>query len=215
MDVESIMAVVPIMQFGATGPKVAELQAALRARGFEPGENMGVYDRDTITAIKRFQMASGLKVTGDADPRTIAKLIPEEKPTPAPEPPLAAPPDNVIPLSPQIADAIKGFTKATPLADPIGASVGLAPVAVISDEPIPFYKRPVFIVAAVAVAVGVGVYLYTSSTEPAFEDFEDAEAIDISTLKLPAPVVETAPMRRRPRRRMSAKRKEKTHGKEA
>jgi len=51
-----------------------ELQKALKARGFDPGDIDGAMGRNTIAAIRAFQAANGLDVDGVAGPDTLAKL---------------------------------------------------------------------------------------------------------------------------------------------
>jgi uncharacterized protein (TIGR02594 family) len=51
-----------------------ELQKALKARGFDPGDIDGVMGRNTIAAIRGFQAANGLEVDGIAGTNTIAAL---------------------------------------------------------------------------------------------------------------------------------------------
>jgi uncharacterized protein (TIGR02594 family) len=55
-----------------------ELQAALKARGFDPGPIDGVIGRNSIAAIRAFQAANGLTVDGIAGPATRAKLAASE-----------------------------------------------------------------------------------------------------------------------------------------
>lgn len=50
------------------------LQAALKARGFDPGPIDGIFGRRTIAAVKAFQAANGLEVDGIAGPKTMAAL---------------------------------------------------------------------------------------------------------------------------------------------
>lgn len=51
-----------------------ELQKALKAKGFNPGDIDGIMGRNTIAAIRAFQAANGLEVNGIAGPNTLAKL---------------------------------------------------------------------------------------------------------------------------------------------
>ena len=51
-----------------------ELQKALAAKGFDPGDVDGVMGRNTIAAIRAFQTAGGLEVDGVAGKNTLAKL---------------------------------------------------------------------------------------------------------------------------------------------
>lgn len=52
-----------------------ELQQALKARGFDPGDIDGVMGRNTIAAIRAFQASAGLEVDGIAGPDTRAALL--------------------------------------------------------------------------------------------------------------------------------------------
>lgn len=53
---------------------VRDLQLALKARGFDPGDIDGVIGRNTISAIRAFQAANGLEVDGIAGTNTLAAL---------------------------------------------------------------------------------------------------------------------------------------------
>lgn len=54
---------------------VRDIQAALKAAGFDPGPVDGVRGRRTISAIKAFQQRHGLAADGIVGPRTAAKLF--------------------------------------------------------------------------------------------------------------------------------------------
>lgn len=53
----------------------ADVQKALKARGFDPGPLDGVRGRRTISAIRAFQAARGLEVDGIAGPETMTALL--------------------------------------------------------------------------------------------------------------------------------------------
>jgi lipid-binding SYLF domain-containing protein len=53
---------------------VREAQMALRNRGYDPGEMNGMVSSQTLDAIRRFQMANGLPITGRLDQQTQAAL---------------------------------------------------------------------------------------------------------------------------------------------
>ena len=53
---------------------VTELQTALKAMGFDPGTIDGAMGRDTIAAIKAFQVSKGLNPLGIVGPKTSAAL---------------------------------------------------------------------------------------------------------------------------------------------
>lgn len=54
---------------------IAQAQDLLRAAGFDPGQSRGVLDVRTEEAIRQFQQAKGLPVTGVLDDRTRAALL--------------------------------------------------------------------------------------------------------------------------------------------
>ncbi|BAZ15849.1 peptidoglycan binding domain-containing protein [Calothrix sp. NIES-4071] len=62
------------LQKGDQGPSVRELQQDLRRAGFYNAPITQVFDVRTEDAVKRFQKASGLKVSGIAGPTTVGKL---------------------------------------------------------------------------------------------------------------------------------------------
>lgn len=55
--------------------KIRDLQVALARHGYNPGEPDGVWGRRTISAVKAFQTAHGLKADGVIGPLTSAKLF--------------------------------------------------------------------------------------------------------------------------------------------
>ncbi len=61
---------------------VRQTQATLNARGFYSGRVDGVWGPKTSRAVRQFQAARGLPVTGSLEPRTIKALG-----LPAPPPP--------------------------------------------------------------------------------------------------------------------------------
>ena len=56
---------------------VLELQNRLYELGYYDGEMTGYYGSMTTTAVRNFQTANGLKVTGDADEKTLAAIASE------------------------------------------------------------------------------------------------------------------------------------------
>ncbi len=58
----------------------AQIQTALKTKGYDPGDIDGIRGRRTIAAIKAFQAANGLLVDGIAGPNTLAKLFPAGAP---------------------------------------------------------------------------------------------------------------------------------------
>lgn len=211
----------PIMQFGVTGPVVMELQADLRKAGFAPGENVGIYDRDTLAAVRSFQTAHGLPPTGNADAKTIRALklqvgSPVEN---APQPPTGLegtddekPKANVVQLHPDLLNSVKKFA-----AQP---SQALAPVHVVGavDDPdvTPFYKKPAFVLTAVLAVAGLGLYAISQANQDeAFDTFEDADSLEEISDVLPAPVLGSLSKRRRKSRAKSKKPAAKSAGKKS
>jgi peptidoglycan hydrolase-like protein with peptidoglycan-binding domain len=62
------------LQKGDQGPSVRELQRDLRQAGFYNAPITQVFDARTEDAVKRFQKAAGLQVSGIAGPTTVGKL---------------------------------------------------------------------------------------------------------------------------------------------
>lgn len=50
------------------------VQQKLQAQGFYSGSIDGLYGSQTAAAIRRYQVAEGLKVTGELNPQTLSKL---------------------------------------------------------------------------------------------------------------------------------------------
>lgn len=178
--------VVSIMQFGATGPVVAELQNDLRLLGFDPGENMGIYDNNTTQAVANFQRVNALVSTGDADAATVEMI--KRRLAGGIEPPKpAAPPAQATPLSPTLATALRDAVKSAAPKPAAPKSTALVPkqyVGVISDPTpasLPFYKQPVFLAASVLAVAGIAIFAISQSHERAFESFEDAEGLVVET----------------------------------
>ena len=59
---------------GAKRPAVVEMQLRLRAAGFDPKRNDGVFDERTRGALEAFQRAAGVTVTGRLDKATWGQL---------------------------------------------------------------------------------------------------------------------------------------------
>jgi len=69
---------------GSTGPDVATLQDALRARGFNPGATDANFGGGTEAAVIAFQRSEGLLADGVVGPRTAAALgLPGPSPAPS------------------------------------------------------------------------------------------------------------------------------------
>ena len=68
-----------VIQHGAVGDDVIELQARLQYLGFYNGKIDGVFGWQTYWALRNFQYEFGLKVDGLAGPKTKAKLVKASK----------------------------------------------------------------------------------------------------------------------------------------
>jgi uncharacterized protein (TIGR02594 family) len=53
---------------------ILDLQRQLKAQGFDPGPEDGIWGRRTLAAVKAFQAAKGLGIDGIVGPQTIAAL---------------------------------------------------------------------------------------------------------------------------------------------
>jgi len=59
---------------GTKGERVRSVQDALKSKGYDPGPIDGVFGPRTQAALKDFQKAEQLPVSGRQDPQTLAKL---------------------------------------------------------------------------------------------------------------------------------------------
>src|SRR6266403_5732924 len=59
---------------GVTADNIKQAKEALKAKGLNPGPMDGVLDGKTQQALRDFQKANKLPVTGDLDPQTAEKL---------------------------------------------------------------------------------------------------------------------------------------------
>ena len=64
-----------VLSLGDTGVNVTQIQQQLSALGYDSREASGSFDCATETALRLFQMASGLSATGVADADTMAALM--------------------------------------------------------------------------------------------------------------------------------------------
>jgi peptidoglycan hydrolase-like protein with peptidoglycan-binding domain len=60
--------------FRASKDQVKQAQAILKQRGLYAGEQTGKLDADTRAALKKYQEAEGLKVTGTLNRATLEKM---------------------------------------------------------------------------------------------------------------------------------------------
>ena len=77
------MATTKVMKYGATGEDVKTMQKALQKTG-STIKVTGEFTIGMVSAVKSFQKKNGLKVTGEIDAKTKAKLdallVPAKKP---------------------------------------------------------------------------------------------------------------------------------------
>jgi len=66
----------PVLKSGSKGEAVVELQATLKLLGYYNGSVSGVYDANTMKAVKQFQRAAGIKADGIAGSTTWSRLFP-------------------------------------------------------------------------------------------------------------------------------------------
>ena len=60
--------------FRSTKEQIKQAQVLLRARGFYSGQEDGKLNADTRAALKKYQEAEGLKVTGTLNRATLEKM---------------------------------------------------------------------------------------------------------------------------------------------
>jgi len=60
--------------FRATKEQIKQAQSMLKGRGLYTGEETGKLDTDTRAAIKKYQEAEGVKVTGTLNKATLEKM---------------------------------------------------------------------------------------------------------------------------------------------
>ena len=90
---------------------VANAQQTLKDQGFYYGEITGEKDADTTAAIRRYQIRSGLQVTGDLNDETLRSL----RSNPAPSPPAATMTPAPAPDTSDLRDdSSQGATTETP-----------------------------------------------------------------------------------------------------
>jgi peptidoglycan hydrolase-like protein with peptidoglycan-binding domain len=60
--------------FRSTREQIKQAQALLKARGFYTGQEDGKLNADTRAALKKYQEAEGLKITGTLNKATLEKM---------------------------------------------------------------------------------------------------------------------------------------------
>lgn len=65
----------PILQSGSAGESVSQIQRKLKDLGYFSGSCDGVFGTETMTAVRRFQMANGMEQSGMADRSTQMRLL--------------------------------------------------------------------------------------------------------------------------------------------
>jgi hypothetical protein len=63
-----------LLKKGSSGAAVKELQKALKAAGYAPGDTDGAFGEKTKAAVKKYQKAKGLTVDGEVGKKTAVKL---------------------------------------------------------------------------------------------------------------------------------------------
>jgi hypothetical protein len=88
------------LQAGCSGPAVASLQAALAAKGFDPGAIDGIFGPGTVVALKAFQTSLNLPADGIAGP-VVAAALGLSDPSPSVQSPIPeVTPDTVSKMCP-------------------------------------------------------------------------------------------------------------------
>lgn len=62
------------LQYDQNDEKIANVQKMLKGVGYDPGRTDGYYSKQTVSAVKAFQKAQDLSVTGKLDKDTASKL---------------------------------------------------------------------------------------------------------------------------------------------
>ena len=137
-DIRVAPAMAGLLQIGSIGVEVQQLQTALNGLGFNAGEVDGEFGPNTQAAVRQFQAARGLPVTGVADRTTLQAL----GGTP-PVPDGALKPDDVLAVLLNVLKARQGAPTPGPAPDPnnplqiiIGALLGRQTDATAANAPI-------------------------------------------------------------------------------
>lgn len=75
---EKCYVVMPQLSYGRKGKAVKNLQRLLNANGYSCGEVDGEFGTQTLSAVKRFQLANNLAADGIVGPATYSTLFPNE-----------------------------------------------------------------------------------------------------------------------------------------
>lgn len=137
---------------GASGPDVYAVQAMLKSMGYFSGSITGYYGSKTEAAVRKFQAAYGLPVTGAVDDKTLESILwaygnmkipkkPTPSPTPVPTPtpppaptPTPAPPiEGLTPEEQQMADLVNQARQAAGL-KPLIADAQLSQAARLKSQ---------------------------------------------------------------------------------
>jgi carboxyl-terminal processing protease len=62
------------LKYDMNSEQIANAQKMLKGTGFDPGRYDGYFDEDTVTAVKAFQKAHDLPVTGEINAKTASEL---------------------------------------------------------------------------------------------------------------------------------------------
>jgi peptidoglycan hydrolase-like protein with peptidoglycan-binding domain len=87
----------PLLQQGASGPFVVQLQQLLKGAGFDPGPTDGEFGARTRRAVERFQHEIGLDTDGKVGPLMWAALMVVATPNAVPATPPSPPPSAAAP----------------------------------------------------------------------------------------------------------------------
>lgn len=63
-----------LSRFGSTGSEVTKIQTRLKKWGYYTGDIDGIYGSSTVSAVKYFQRANGLRIDGIAGNETLAAI---------------------------------------------------------------------------------------------------------------------------------------------
>lgn len=135
---------------GASGPDVYAVQAMLKSMGYFSGSITGYYGSKTEAAVRKFQAAYGLPVTGAVDDKTLESILwaygsmkipkkpaptptPVPKPTPVPTPTPVPPATGLTPEEQQMVDLVNQARQTAGLR-PLIVDAQLSKVARLKSE---------------------------------------------------------------------------------